>query len=371
MGLAERVELYKQIEAKRKRPLIVYVTSKRDGVNAFMSTDALPHIIEQIDKLPSGSRAVDFLITSYGGDPMVAWRIMSLIRQRIGKGKGKVAVLIPQSAYSAATLVALGADEIVMHPNGHLGPVDMQVTTFGEGGRPRHYSTEQITAFLDFVRDNLKITDQEHIRSLFEVICKEVGSLGIGFTARSSKLALDLGERLLALHMKDDESRSKLRSIVENMSKKFKSHNYPVSRIEALEIGLQVNKKRDEDLEKLMWSVWLDLEKDLKESRPFDDIQELLRSPEGHKLLAPIPQLTIPMVASPTASFQTTMADVTGAANVAINPVDFEHINAVVESSRAAYAHVTKGKILSCRNPDLVLHYNRVVMSDEWEKQVQ
>src|SRR5207248_5172045 len=111
----------------------------------------------------------------------------------------------------------------VMHPNGHLGPVDMQITTHSESG-PKTFSTEDISAFLDFVRDNLKITDQEHIRMLFEVTCKEVGSLGIGFTARSSRLAVDLGERLLALHMNDDDSRSKLRSIVENMSKKFQSH---------------------------------------------------------------------------------------------------------------------------------------------------
>jgi hypothetical protein len=38
-----------------------------------MSTDALPQIIEQIDVLPEGSKALDFLIVSYGGDPMVAW----------------------------------------------------------------------------------------------------------------------------------------------------------------------------------------------------------------------------------------------------------------------------------------------------------
>lgn len=205
MGYAERLELYKQIEDHRKRPLIVYVTSKREGASVSMSTDALPHIIEQIEAIPDESDSLDFLIASYGGDPMVAWRIISLVRQKVKK----VSVLIPQSAYSAATLVALGADEIVMHPNGHLGPVDMQITTFA-GGKPQRFSTEDISAFLDFVRDNLKITDQEHIRMLFEVTCKEVGSLGIGFTARSSKLAVDLGERLLALHMKDDDNRSKL-----------------------------------------------------------------------------------------------------------------------------------------------------------------
>ena len=103
---------------------------------------------------------------------------------------------------------------------------------------------------------------------MFELTCKEVGSLVIGFSARSSKLAVDLGERLLALHMTDDESRSKLRSIVENMSRKFQSHAYPVNRKEALEIGLPVNKDRDDTLEKAMWEVWLNLEQDLKENTP-------------------------------------------------------------------------------------------------------
>ena len=112
---------------------------------------------------------------------------MSLIRQRVDR----VSVLIPQSAYSAATLVALGADEIVMHPNGHLGPVDMQITTWSEGRR-RDFSTEDITAFLDFVRDELHITDQRHLRRLFEITCRDVGTLGVGFTARSSKLAVRL-----------------------------------------------------------------------------------------------------------------------------------------------------------------------------------
>ena len=48
MSWNERIALYEKIEAHRKRPLIVYVTSKREGVYSMMSTDALPKIIEQI-----------------------------------------------------------------------------------------------------------------------------------------------------------------------------------------------------------------------------------------------------------------------------------------------------------------------------------
>jgi len=367
MGRSQRIELYKQIEEHRKRPLIVYVTSKRSGIVAYMATDALPYIIEQIDNLPKASKSVDFLIASYGGDPMVAWRILTLIRQRLGE-EGNVAVLIPHSAYSAATLVALGANHIVMHPNGHLGPVDMQITTVSESG-PKRFSTEDISAFLDFVRENLRITDQEHVRMLFELTVKEVGSLGIGFTARTSRLAVDLGERLLAMHMKDDEARTKLHSIVENMSRKFQSHAYPVSRTEALKLGLPVE-NRDEALEELIWKAWLDIEEELQENTPFDTLIELMNSPEAKKLLSPVPQLEIPMGLSGTLTYQTALADLIKAAKVTIDPVDFQFTNAIVESSRLAYLQMTKGKILACRTPDMVIRRNAVTTSRAWEKVV-
>lgn len=361
----QRVKVYQEIERHRQRPLIVYVTSKRPGAAASMATDALPSLIEQIDALPDGSRHLDLMVASYGGDPMVAWRIMSLLRQR---DVDHVAVLIPQSAYSAATLLALGANEIVMHPNGHLGPVDMQITTFGDGGQ-RRFSTEDITAFLDFVRDNLKITDQEHVRMLFEITCHEVGSLGIGFTARSSKLAVDLGERLLALHMKDDESRSKLRTIVQNMSRKFQSHAYPVSRKEALDLGLPVNAERDAELERLMWRVWLDIETDLQENSPFDPVVELGRSSEAAKLFAPVPQINLPAgAANVAAHFSTTIDDVMKHSATVIEPVDVVYKDALVESTRLSSVHVVKGKILASRTPDLLVNYNLVFTERSWQR---
>jgi Serine dehydrogenase proteinase len=363
MSWAERVELYKKIENHRKRPLIVYVTSKRRGGEALMAPDAISPIIKQVDALPDDSKAVDFLIVSLGGDPMVAWRIMSLFHQRVDH----VTVIIPQSAYSAATLVAFGANEIIMHPNGHLGPVDMQIVTSDESGQTRQFSTEDISAFLDFVRDSLKITDQEHIRVLFEMTCKEVGSLGIGFTVRSAKLAVDLAEKLLTFHMKGEKNRPKIQSIVENMSRKFQSHAYPVSRKEALDIGLPVKKDREKDLEKLIWDVWLSIEAELKENTPLDTLCELLKSAEASKLLSPVPQLDIPMCAAASAHYQTSIEDVKKHSKTTIDPIDFEFTNALIESSRVAYANVARGKILACRNPDLAIRHNRIYTSLEWE----
>lgn len=68
-----RVEVYKKIEDHRKCPLVVYATSKREGVSPNqMATDALPNIIEQLDAIPEGQDSIDMMIASYGGDPMVA-----------------------------------------------------------------------------------------------------------------------------------------------------------------------------------------------------------------------------------------------------------------------------------------------------------
>jgi hypothetical protein len=295
---------------------------------------------------------------------MVAWRIMSLIRERVDL----VAVLIPQSAYSAATLVALGADEIIMHPNSHIGPVDMQIRSVRSGGT-QSYSTEDISAFLDFVRDKLKISDQRHLRRLFEEVCKELGPTTIGFTARSSQLATALGQRLLQMHIKDDSDGSKSRALVETLRREFYSHSYPVSRKEAIRIDLHVNKDSDKELESLMWSVWCDLERELQERVPTSEIIELLSSSQAPKLLSAVPQLNLPCNAPGPNYLQSDLAAVqTACQQTQIDPVDWEHVDAILESEGLAFRGVRRGKILASRTPDLTIQYNRLVTFKGWEQ---
>ncbi|HEX3149231.1 MAG TPA: hypothetical protein VHR66_14250 [Gemmataceae bacterium] len=84
-----------------------------------MSADVLPEFCDQLELLPNDATGVDLLVVSDGGDPMVALRIVSLIRERVSK----FAMLVPSSAYSAATLLALGADEIISTQTGISAPL--------------------------------------------------------------------------------------------------------------------------------------------------------------------------------------------------------------------------------------------------------
>src|SRR5687768_5383846 len=106
MELAARIERYKAIEAIRKRPLIVYATSTRHGLRVMLAGDAVREFIDQADAIKDAKR-VDVLIHSTGGDPLAAWKLMSLLRERFEE----IAVLVPFMAFSAATIFALGADE--------------------------------------------------------------------------------------------------------------------------------------------------------------------------------------------------------------------------------------------------------------------
>ncbi len=71
--------------------------------------------------------AIDVVLYSHGGAIDAAYVVARDLRRRFEE----VAVFVPLCAKSAATLVALAADELVLGPWGELGPLDAQVDRSG------------------------------------------------------------------------------------------------------------------------------------------------------------------------------------------------------------------------------------------------
>ena len=151
MSYQTRKTLFEQIENSRQRPLISYVTSIRPNLSGNMTGDSIDQIIAQIQKIPEDKKEIDFLIISNGGDPITALRIISILRERFNK----ISVLLPYVAYSAATILSLGADEIIMHPYSNLGPVDPQLTIsrHADNGQASQlqFSSEDIRNYIRFL----------------------------------------------------------------------------------------------------------------------------------------------------------------------------------------------------------------------------
>src|SRR5258708_15983384 len=118
MGKDNRLSLLKEIEKERSTRVIAYVTSTRSNLEVQMAMDAIRKVYEHLEAVanPKKKLAIDLFLHSNGGDGTVPWRLVTLIREYATK----FSVLVPFKAISAATLTALGADKVVMHPMGIL-----------------------------------------------------------------------------------------------------------------------------------------------------------------------------------------------------------------------------------------------------------
>lgn len=365
MAYGDRSLIYDEIERLRKRPLITYVTSYRLNASGIMASDAIPQFCKQISGIPDNEENVDLVVVSEGGDPNVSWRIISLLRERFKK----IGILLPYQAYSAATLLALGADEIIMHPYSNLGPVDLQLIVTPNGQNPpgniqeNVFSTEDIAYYLEFVENDVGIKNEEQKEKAFELICSAVGPIKIGMAKRSSKLALSIAKKLLSLHMEDEE---KVTQITNAFNKSFFHHGYPIGRSEAKFIGLNVNEE-EKEVESLIWKLWLDLEQEMECQNPFNPFDVAMSNQQLSQQIRPVSQIQMPSNIPPQL-LQQLMQQILQLISVTpVNPIEHEIIQAIVESSRMKSNFRTKYLITAVRMPDLNINMNVTPISQGWK----
>jgi len=331
-----------------------------------MSGDVIPQFAKLLSEIPDGANAIDILIVSNGGDPIVPWRVISMIREKYAT----VGALLPYAAYSAATLLALGADEIVMHPFSNLGPVDPQLQHQrripgqppGQEMEVINFGSEDLRNFLDFVKTDVGISDQEQLEKAFELICRDVGAIPIGVAKRSTQLALSMSEKLLGLHLGDT---SRARAIAEALNRSFYHHGYPLGLSEAKKIGLPVVSPEPE-LEKALWAVWQDLEEEMACNTPFNPVEVVLQSSEASALLGPVPQIQLPVNLPPQMAEQVFQNILTQIKVVPVPPVEYNLFQATLESLWCRSEFRTIGKINATRLPDMNIAVSIVQVSSGW-----
>jgi hypothetical protein len=121
-GVAPRQRLIRQIERTTRRRLIVY-ESLIGLPDAMIVWDDQAPLADLLSDLRP-DEPLDLLLQSPGGLPDAA---ETLVRTVFRVHPRPFRVLVPGIAKSAATLIALSADSIVMGPFSQLGPIDPQV----------------------------------------------------------------------------------------------------------------------------------------------------------------------------------------------------------------------------------------------------
>jgi ATP-dependent protease ClpP protease subunit len=121
LDVARRSELIAELEqlvGEGTRVAMYY--SRRDRSLSHQDTLPFVNMLKSLDAITN----LDLVIVSPGGDGTAAETMLELCRRYC---PGRLRIVVPLYAKSAATLIALGADEIVMGETSELGPIDAQV----------------------------------------------------------------------------------------------------------------------------------------------------------------------------------------------------------------------------------------------------
>ncbi len=257
----DKKQLIKKIEEQRKSKVITYITSDRQGpVNARIAMDVVPIISKQLQKIGK-TENIDLFLYSSGGDTMVPWRLVSMIREYCDK----FSVLIPYKAHSAATMISLGADEIVMSDLSELSPIDPSTANVFNPSDPANpqnkipISVEDVMAYFDLAKNKFGIKSDENLSKIFNKFVEsnpQIHPLALGNINRTHNLIRILAKRLLKSHkspLKEDE----IDKIVDYFTEKLYSHQYFIGRKEAKEdLGLKNVAYADDTLARAMTELY-------------------------------------------------------------------------------------------------------------------
>lgn len=122
-AVGQRQDVLRKIEEITKRNVINYSTSSYGFASEMMSQSDILNM-SQVAVKKEGLIGIDLILNSPGGIPETAEKIITTLRNYYDDD---FRVIVPETAKSAATVVALGSDEIVMGFCSELGPIDPQM----------------------------------------------------------------------------------------------------------------------------------------------------------------------------------------------------------------------------------------------------
>jgi len=231
--------LISEIEKKRDTKIIVFFCVKSIGAQAAFK---LHRILRNL----RGVTNLDLLVESGGGDIDVTSKIVKMLRRYCKK----FCVIVPFYCKSAATLIAISADELVMCKSGELGPVDTMVKDPTTGMWIPAHSIKEALAFIEETNDPLvKLSMADKLPPLL---------LG-AFRDAQNAAKQYLEEALEKLGDKKGQA-------LETFTTKFLSHGYPIDRDLCKKDGLNVVAPEDDVDDKIcdLHAIYIDLMMELK-----------------------------------------------------------------------------------------------------------
>ncbi len=247
-------------EGKKTAPeLQAFVDARaRPAVFLFLAESLeLAHVVKVRNGLGDQKfDELDLVINCAGGDIHAAYQIVELLRLHTRK----LNAIVPFYAKSAATLLCVGADAIILDEVAQLGPLDTQIYEQKKGGKGeftsalnpfktleqlQKFSLETLDIAVKMIAGRSGMDLDESLKHAIEFVRVTTGPLfgqlnpeKLGEYSRALSVGREYGERLLRRFQAwDDEKRS---AVLECLVHGYPSHDYIIDYHELQDLGFQV-----------------------------------------------------------------------------------------------------------------------------------
>lgn len=257
-----------KLEEKLGSKVICFLTSDRPGVDTHIGRDC-PKIVQQHLSATEHHGKLSLYIVSHGGDLDVPWDLITLLRAHCKK----LQAVIPYVCHSAATMIALGCDELVVGPRGQLSPTDptLQVRTGADENAPiMQFGVEDINAFLKFVRTELGRGYSRHGHEAISKLIDRVQPELLGSINRTYFRIRLLIEKMLRLTGRRYGSAA-MKRITDQLTVAYYSHQHFISREEIMnDLKLPVVRAENLGVHGLIWELYEEYQSEFQSRTPFD-----------------------------------------------------------------------------------------------------
>lgn len=297
MSRRGRREFIFKISALINAPVLAYVTSDRRGMDAHIDSTHVTMFPRHLRHIGDVERLAVLLYTR-GGSPSATWSIINHLREHCNE----LIVLAPSHIHSAGTLLALGADEIVMGRYSSISPID---PTVANGFSPVNETdptsripiqTEDVHAYLDFV--------ERHTGSASGLLglgqlTQHLHPLALGNVQRSVDRIRYLARKMLCMH-ETGRNHPDVEGLLDELTTLSYSHRHMFSRHEAAQLGLAATAAIGE-MDELLHGFHLEIQKDLQLLDPFDpativyDAMSDLSEADASLSLTALTELSVPI----------------------------------------------------------------------------
>ena len=250
-----RQDLIKEIQKITKRKLICYASAnfpinipEINNLRMIRSEDVQP--FEDLLRSANSNKA-DLMIVSNGGEPNAAEKLLMMCRERFTE---EFNVIIPNQAKSAATMIALGSDKILMGYLSELGPIDPQIIV-GQSSIP----AQAFLGGLEKIRDRIKDKKSPDPVNMYIPLLAQLRPEVIQICENAISHSRTFAEKWLKKHMfkgKNKQASKVAKSLSEG--KVYKSHGKVIDFKEAHDV-LKLNAElinKESKLWSLIWELY-------------------------------------------------------------------------------------------------------------------